>query len=80
MRQENLCKKVPRKKVSGKKPGNKNFEKKSEFYQVLGKNVTGIKSCVLDSWDFFPRKQSLELVGLPETFNRRTFFHRTFLV
>jgi len=43
MRQENLCKKVPRKKVSGKKPGNKNFEKKSEFYQVLGKNVTGTK-------------------------------------
>jgi len=55
MRQKNLCKKVPGKKVSGKKPGNKNFRKKSEFYQVLGKNVTGIKSCVLDSWDFFPK-------------------------
>ncbi len=33
----NLCKKVPGKKVSEKKPGNKNFGKKSEFYQVLGK-------------------------------------------
>jgi len=33
----------PGKKVSEKKPGNKNFEKKSEFYQVLGKNVTGNK-------------------------------------
>ena len=37
----NLCKKVPGKKVSGKKPGNTNFGKKSEFSQV--KNVTGNK-------------------------------------
>ena len=36
----NLCKKVPGKKFLEKKPGNKNFGKKSEFYQVLGKNVT----------------------------------------
>ena len=43
MLQENLCKKVPGKKVSEKKPGNKNFGKKSEFSQVLGKNVTGNK-------------------------------------
>jgi len=50
----NLCKKVPGKKVSGKKPGNKNFGKKSEFSQVLGKMSLEIKSCVLDSWDFFP--------------------------
>jgi len=28
------------KKFLEKKPGNKNFGKKSEFYQVLGKNVT----------------------------------------
>ena len=35
----NLCKKVPGKKVSG----NKTLEKKTEFYQVLGKNVTGNK-------------------------------------
>jgi len=41
--QPNLCKKVPGKKVSGKKPGNKIFGKKSEFSQVLGKNVTGNK-------------------------------------
>jgi len=30
-------------KVPGKKPGNKNFGKKSAFSQVLGKNVTGNK-------------------------------------
>ena len=35
-----LCKKVPGKKVSAKKPGNKNLGKKSEFFQVLGKNDT----------------------------------------
>ena len=38
-----MCKKVPGKKVSEKKPGNKNFGKKSEFSQVFGKNVTGNK-------------------------------------
>ena len=40
-----LCKKkVPgKKKFLGKKPGNKNFGKKSEFSEVLGKNVTGNK-------------------------------------
>ena len=38
----NLCRKVPGKKVSGKKQLEiKILEKKSEFYQVLGKNVTG---------------------------------------
>jgi len=31
------------KKFLKKKPGNKYFGKKSEFYQVLGKNVTGNK-------------------------------------
>ena len=40
---ENLCKKDPGKKFLEKKPGNKNSGKKSEFYQVLGKNVTGNK-------------------------------------
>jgi len=40
----NLCKKVPGKKVSGEKNLEiKTLEKKSEFYQVLGKNVTGNK-------------------------------------
>ena len=39
----NICKKVPVKKVSEKKPGNKNFGKKSEFYQILGKIVSGNK-------------------------------------
>ena len=39
----NLCKKGPGKKVSGKKPGNKNFGKKSEFSQVPAKKVTGNK-------------------------------------
>ena len=36
---ENHFKKVPWKKVSGKKPGNKNFRKKPEFSQVLGNKV-----------------------------------------
>ena len=37
----NLCKKVPGKKISEKKLEfeNKNFVKKSEFSEVLGKNV-----------------------------------------
>ena len=39
----NLCKKIPGKKVSEKKPGNKNYRKKCEISQVLGKNVTGNK-------------------------------------
>jgi len=40
----NLCKKVLGKKSFwNKKPGNKNFGKKSEFSQVLGKNVSGNK-------------------------------------
>ena len=39
----NVCKKAPGKKFLEKKPGNKNFGKKSEFSQVLGKNVTGNK-------------------------------------
>ena len=37
------------KKFLEKEPGNKNFEKKSEFSQDLGKNALQIKSCVLDS-------------------------------
>ena len=40
----NLCKKVTGKKVSWKKkPGNKTLVKKSQFYEVLGQNVTGNK-------------------------------------
>ena len=39
----NLCKQVLGKKFLKKKPGNKNFGKKSEFSQVLRKNVTGNK-------------------------------------
>ena len=40
----NLCRKVPGKKVSGKKQLEiKTLEKKSEFYQVLGKIVSGNK-------------------------------------
>ena len=49
----NLCKKVPGKKVSGKKPGNKNFGKSPNFLKSLEKMLLEIKSCVLDSWDFF---------------------------
>ena len=46
----------PGKKVSEKKPGNKNFGKKSEFYQVLGKNVTGNKVlCFGFLRHFFPK-------------------------
>ena len=41
------------KKVSEKKPGKKDFRKKSEFSQVIGKMSLEIKFCVLDSWDFF---------------------------
>ena len=52
--QMNLYKKVPGKTVSEKKPGNKNFGKKIRiFSSPWKKNVTGIKSCVLDSWDYF---------------------------
>jgi len=52
----NLCKKVPGKKVSGEKNLEiKTLEKKSEFYQVLEKMSLEIKSCVLESWDFFPK-------------------------
>ena len=52
----NLRKKVPGKKVSGKKLGNKNFRKKFEFYQVLGKNVTGNKVlCFGFLGRFFPK-------------------------
>jgi len=34
-------------------PGNKNFGKMSAFSKFLGK--LEIKSCVLDSWDVFPK-------------------------
>ena len=44
MFKSNLCKKVKGNKVTGKKPGNKNFgKKKSQFAEVLGQNVTGNK-------------------------------------
>jgi len=39
----NLCKKVPGKKVSGKKPGNNNFGIKVRIFSSLRKNVTGNK-------------------------------------
>ena len=39
----NVFKKVIGKKVFGKKPGNKNFVKKSQISEVLGQNVTGNK-------------------------------------
>ena len=42
---KNLCKKVPGKKFLEKKPGNKNFGKKSEFSQVIEKMSLEIKSC-----------------------------------
>ena len=59
-----LCKKVTEKKVSGKyKPGNKNFDKKSQFSEVLGRNVAGNK--VL----------SFSFLGL---FYQRTFFVQKF--
>ena len=38
-----LLRKSREKSFWKKKPRNKNFGKKSEFYQVLGKNVTGNK-------------------------------------
>ena len=41
-------------KSRGKKTGNKNFGKKSpNFLKSLEKMSLEIKSCVLDSWDFF---------------------------
>ena len=43
MGRKNLCKKIPGKKVSEKNLEIKTLEKKSEFSQVLGKNVTGNK-------------------------------------
>ena len=36
----NLCKKVTGEKVSGKKPGKKTLIRKSQFTEVLGRNVT----------------------------------------
>ena len=41
------------KKFLERKPGNKNFEKKSEFSQVLGKNVTGNKVLCFGFLGFF---------------------------
>ena len=43
MGRKNLCKKIPGKKVSEKNLEIKTLEKKAEFSQVLGKNVTGNK-------------------------------------
>ena len=51
----NLSKKVPGKKVSGKKPGNKTLEKSPNFLKSFEKVSLEIKSCVLDSWNFFTR-------------------------
>ena len=46
----NLCKKVPRKKVSGKKNLEiKTLEKSPNFLKSLEKMSLEIKSCVLDS-------------------------------
>ena len=48
----NLCK-----KSFWKKPANKNFGKKRpNFLKSLEKMSLEIKSCVLDSWDFFPMR------------------------
>ena len=56
----------------------KTLEKSPNFLKSLEKISLEIKSCVLDSWDFF----FLKLVGLyfRRLFNKRTIFHRTFLV
>jgi len=55
----NLCKKVLGKKCLEKKPGNKNFGKKSEYSQVLGKNVTGNKVLCFEFLElFFPKKHT----------------------
>ena len=62
----NLFKKVPGKKVSGKKPWNKNSN-----FLVLGKNVTGNKVLCFGFLGLF--RQDC-FVG-----NFRTFFPRTFL-
>ena len=55
-------------KISGKKPGNKNFRKNPNFFKSLEKMSLEIKSCVFDSW-------------IPGTFlvwNFRTFFRKLF--
>ena len=50
----NLCKKVPGKKVSEKKTLEiKTFEKSPNFVKFLEKMSLEIKSCVLDSGDYF---------------------------
>ena len=49
----NLCKKVPRKKVSGKNLEINTLEKNPNFIKFLKKMSLEIKSCVLDSWDIF---------------------------
>jgi len=56
----NLCKKVLGKKCLEKKPGNKNFGKKSEYSQVLGKNVTGNKVLCFEFLELFFLKNILE--------------------
>ena len=53
---KNLCKKAQGKKVSGKKnPEIKTLEKSPNFIKSLEKMSLEIKSCVLDSWAFFPK-------------------------
>ena len=50
----NLCKKVPGKKVYGKKTWKeKLWGKNPNFLKSLEKMSLEIKSCILDSWDFF---------------------------
>ena len=49
----NLCKKVPGKKFLEKNLEIKTLEKSPNFIKSLGKMSLEIKSCVLDSWDFF---------------------------
>ena len=54
MGRKNLCKKVPGKEVSEKNVEIKTLEKSPNFLKSFEKMSLEIKSCVLDSWDFFP--------------------------
>ena len=52
---KNLCKKVPGKKFLEKNLEIKTLEKSPNFLKSLEKMSLEIKSCVLGSWDFFPK-------------------------
>ena len=51
----NLCKQVLGKKFLKKNLEIKTLEKSPNFLKFMEKMSLEIKSCVLDSWDFFPK-------------------------